>query len=140
MSTATAVAVVGWVEGHRDPGADPHDPADGPWNAAAVLHGGRLVASYRKQALPNYGVFDEKRYFDPGPPGQPLIEVGGVPVAVTVCEDVWVDGGPVAAAVGAGASLVLNINASPFHRGQAGPARGAGATACRRARRCRSAT
>ena len=113
-----AVAVVGWVEGHRDPGADPHDPDDGPWNAAAVLHGGRLVASYRKQALPNYGVFDEKRYFDPGLPGQPLIEVRGVPVAVTVCEDLWVDGGPVAAAVDAGASLVVNINASPFHRGK----------------------
>ncbi len=111
-------AVVGWVEGHRIVGADPHDPHDGPWNAAAVLHGGRIVGSYRKQALPNYGVFDEKRYFDPGPADQPLFRIGGVDVAVTVCEDVWVDGGPAVAAARAGASIVVNINASPFHQGK----------------------
>ena len=111
-------AVVGWVEGHRIVGADPHDPHDGPWNAAAVLHGGRVVGSYRKQALPNYGVFDEKRYFDPGPTDQPLFRIGGVDVAVTVCEDVWVDDGPAVAAAHAGAALVLNINASPFHQGK----------------------
>ena len=111
-------AVVGWVEGHRIVGADPHDPHDGPWNAAAILHGGRVVGSYRKQALPNYGVFDEKRYFDPGLPGQPLFRIGGVDVAVTVCEDVWVDDGPAVVAARAGASLVVNINASPFHQGK----------------------
>lgn len=113
-----AAAVVGWVEGHRVPGADPHDAGDGPWNAAAVLHGGRIVSSYRKQALPNYGVFDEKRYFDPGPAGQALHRVGGVLVAVTVCEDAWVAEGPVAAAAAAGAQVVVNLNASPFHRGK----------------------
>ncbi|MFZ4520045.1 MAG: NAD+ synthase [Microthrixaceae bacterium] len=111
-------AVVGWVEGGRHPGADPHDADDGPWNAAAVLHDGRVVGSYRKQALPNYGVFDERRYFDPGPAAQPLFRIGGVVVAVTVCEDVWVVGGPAVAAARAGARLVLNVNASPFHAGK----------------------
>lgn len=111
-----AVAIVGWVEGHRLPGADPHDAEDGPWNAAAVLHGGRVVGSYRKQALPNYGVFDEKRYFDPGTTGQSLYRIGGVDVAVTVCEDAWLGDGPVAAAARGGAELVVNLNASPFHR------------------------
>ncbi|MCP4435044.1 MAG: NAD+ synthase [Actinomycetia bacterium] len=112
--TGRCAAVVGWVEGTRHPGADPHDALDGPWNAAAVLHGGRIVGSYRKQALPNYGVFDERRYFDPGPPSQALYSVRGIVVAVTVCEDVWVQGGPAVAAADHGARLVLNINASPF--------------------------
>lgn len=115
-----AAAVVGWVEGRRHAGADPHDAADGPWNAAAVLHGGRIVGSYRKQALPNYGVFDEKRYFDAAPSGQPSYRVAGVQVAVTVCEDAWVADGPIAAAAAAGAEVVVNVNASPFHRGKQG--------------------
>jgi len=113
--TGHCVAVVGWIEGHRMPGSDPHDHLDGPWNAAAVVHGGTVVGSYRKQALPNYGVFDEKRYFDSGPAGQPLYRIGGLPVAITVCEDVWVDGGPVVDAARGGAAVVININASPFH-------------------------
>jgi NAD+ synthase (glutamine-hydrolysing) len=111
-------AVVGWVEGRRHPGADPHDASDGPWNAAAVLHGGRVKGSYRKQCLPNYGVFDEKRYFDPGAAEQPLYVIGGVPLAITVCEDVWVGSGPASRAARRGARLVLNINASPFHAGK----------------------
>jgi NAD+ synthase (glutamine-hydrolysing) len=113
-----AVAAVGWVDGRRHPGADPHDATDGPWNAAAVLHGGRVVGSYHKQALPNYGVFDEKRYFDPGPAGQDLYRVAGVTVAVTVCEDAWVAQGAVAEAAAHGAQVVVNLNASPFHRGK----------------------
>lgn len=110
-------AIVGWVEGHRVPGADPHDATDGPWNAAAVLHGGRIVGSYRKQALPNYAVFDEKRYFDPGGSAQPLYRIGGVPVAITVCEDMWMSQ---CALPGRddGAAAVLSLNASPFHRGK----------------------
>jgi len=110
--------VVGWVEGLRRPGADPHDPDDGPWNAAAVLHGGRVVGSHRKQALPNYGVFDEQRYFDPGPADQPLFRIAGVTCAVTVCEDVWVSDGPAVQAANRGAQIVLNVNASPFHAGK----------------------
>jgi NAD+ synthase (glutamine-hydrolysing) len=77
-----------------------------------------MLLSYRKQALPNYGPFDEKRYFDAGPPSQPLLRVNGVTVALSVCEDVWVDDGPVAASVRVGASLVVNVNASPFHTGK----------------------
>jgi NAD+ synthase (glutamine-hydrolysing) len=116
--TGRCVAVVGWVEGDRRPGADPHDATDGPWNAAAVLHDGRVIGSYRKQALPNYGVFDEKRYFDPGTPDQPLYRIGGVVCAVTVCEDVWVSGGPAVQAAHRGAQVVLNVNASPFQAGK----------------------
>ncbi|MFZ4668658.1 MAG: NAD+ synthase [Microthrixaceae bacterium] len=112
------VAVVGWVEGARHLGADPHDRHDGPWNAAAVLHGGRLVGSYRKQALPNYAVFDEQRYFDAGDGAQPFFSIAGVTCAVTVCEDVWVDDGPAAHACASGAQIVLNVNASPFHSGK----------------------
>lgn len=111
-------SVVGWVEGCRHPGANPHDATDGPWNAAAVLRDGHVVGSYRKQCLPNYGVFDEKRYFDPGSEEQPLFVIGGVPVAVSVCEDVWVASGPAARAARRGARLVLNLNASPFHAGK----------------------
>jgi NAD+ synthase (glutamine-hydrolysing) len=110
-------AVVGWVEGHRVPGADPHDATDGPWNAAAVVHRGRLVGSYRKQALPNYGVFDEKRYFDPGHTGQPLFRIAGVPAAITICEDMWMVEGAVPTS-DQGAGVVLSLNASPFHRGK----------------------
>jgi NAD+ synthase (glutamine-hydrolysing) len=110
-------AVVGWVEGHRVPGADPHDATDGPWNAAAVLHRGAIRGSYRKQALPNYGPFDEKRYFDPGAADQPLYRIAGVPVAVTVCEDMWMASGCVPT-TGQGAALVVNLNASPFHAGK----------------------
>jgi len=116
--TGHCAAVVGWVEGHRRRGADPHDPLDGPWNAAAVIHEGVVVGTYRKQALPNYAVFDEPRYFDPGPEGQPLVEIAGIRCAVTVCEDVWLDDGPAAAACAAGAQVILNINASPFHVGK----------------------
>ena len=117
--TGHCTAVVGWVEGRRVPGSDPHDAFGGPWNAAAVLHGGRRVGSYRKQALPNYGVFDEQRYFDAGAAGQPLYRIGGVPVSVTVCEDLWVErDGPVVAAARGGAALTININASPFHIGK----------------------
>ena len=112
------VAVVGWVEGRRHPGADPHDATDGPWNAAAVLHGGRMVSSYRKQGLPNYSVFDEKRYFDPGTGGQPLHRIAGVPVAVTICEDMWMSDSVVPTADRDGAALVVNLNASPFHVGK----------------------
>lgn len=84
-------------------------------NAAAVLRDGTLAATYRKQRLPNYGVFDEARYFAAGT-GACVVEVDGVLVGVTVCEDMWGDGGPVQAASAAGAQLVLNLNASPYSR------------------------
>lgn len=111
--TGHCTAVVGWVEGHR-PQDEAHDTLDGPWNAAAVVHQGRVVHSYRKQALPNYGVFDERRYFDQGADNQPLYRIGGVLVGVTVCEDVWVRRGPTEQVARDGARVILNINASPF--------------------------
>ena len=85
------------------------------FNAAAVAREGRLLGIYRKQLLPNYSVFDEERYFLPGPDDQPVFEVCGVPVAVSICEDLWAPG-PVAQQVQRGARIVVSINGSPFHR------------------------
>jgi len=87
----------------------------GPRNAAAVLHGGRVVATYFKHHLPNYGVFDEARYFVPGDRFT-VVRLHGVDVAITVCEDLWQDGGPFAVAGQAGVDLVVNINGSPYER------------------------
>jgi NAD+ synthase (glutamine-hydrolysing) len=87
------------------------------YNAAAVLHGGRWLGTYRKQRLPNYGVFDELRYFKPGR-GTLLLRSAGAWVGVTICEDIWLPGGPLETLSHAGADVVININASPFHRGK----------------------
>ncbi|HEY3263143.1 MAG TPA: NAD+ synthase [Pseudonocardiaceae bacterium] len=100
-----AVVVVGYLE--RD--------ERGVRNAAAVLHGGRVAARYFKHHLPNYGVFDEFRYFSPGNM-LPIVTVHGVDVGVVICEDIWQDGGPVAALGEAGCDLVLCINGSPYER------------------------
>ncbi|MSQ42191.1 MAG: NAD+ synthase, partial [Dehalococcoidia bacterium] len=89
------------------------------FNAAAVLHDGRVAGYYYKHELPNYGVFDELRYFQPGEQ-VPLFTIGGVPVGVTICEDIWYPGGPARAAALGGALLIVNLNASPFHAGKSG--------------------
>ena len=87
----------------------------GPRNAAALIHGGRVVATYYKHHLPNYGVFDEARYFVPG--GRfPVITLHGVDIGLTICEDLWQDGGPFAVAAEAGCELVICINGSPYER------------------------
>ncbi|HWB72219.1 MAG TPA: NAD+ synthase [Egibacteraceae bacterium] len=86
-------------------------------NAAAVLRGGRVEAVYRKHRLPNYGVFDEARYFHAGT-RTVTFQAGGTCVGVTICEDMWGDGGPVDEAAEAGARVVLNLNASPYSRGK----------------------
>jgi NAD+ synthase (glutamine-hydrolysing) len=88
-------------------------PGRGPRNAFAILHGGRVVATYFKHHLPNYGVFDEDRYFVPGDT-LTVARIGGVDMALTICEDLWQAGGPFAAAAVAGVGLVLNINGSPY--------------------------
>jgi NAD+ synthase (glutamine-hydrolysing) len=86
-------------------------------NATAVLAGGRVAAVYRKNRLPNYSVFDEQRYFVPG--ADPMtIEVGGLTVGLTICEDVWWPGGPAQAEADAGARLIANPSGSPYHRGK----------------------
>jgi NAD+ synthase (glutamine-hydrolysing) len=100
------VAVVGFPE-----------RADDVYNAAAVLADGAIQAIYRKVNLPNYGVFDELRYFQHGPGGA-LLEVDGVKVGLTICEDIWVPGAPMTDEALAGARLVLNISASPYQAGK----------------------
>ena len=86
-------------------------------NAAAALADGELRAVYRKMLLPNYGVFDERRYFEPGDSAG-LIEIGGVRVGLTICEDIWFPGPPASSEAVAGASLIVNLSASPYHRGK----------------------
>ncbi|MDB1087838.1 NAD+ synthase [Streptomyces sp. ACA25] len=88
-------------------------PAGAPQNAAAVLHHGEVVLTFAKHHLPNYGVFDEFRYFVPGET-LPVIRVHGVDVALAICEDLWQDGGRVPATRAAGAGLLLSVNASPY--------------------------
>ena len=87
-------------------------------NAAAVGHDGTLIDSYRKMYLPNYGVFDEDRYFRRGTEC-PVYRINGVNVGVNICEDIWYPVGPIAVQREAGAELIVNINGSPFHAGKA---------------------
>lgn len=103
------VAVVGGVE-----------EADGTlYNAAFVFAEGRQVAVQRKSCLPNYDVFDERRYFQPaGADDHPLFRSGGVVIGVSICEDLWVDDGPLVAQARAGVQLHLNLSASPYHAGK----------------------
>jgi NAD+ synthase (glutamine-hydrolysing) len=88
------------------------------YNAAAVLAEGSVQAVYRKLRLPNYGVFDEQRYFKAGDPRGLTEPVAGMSVGVTVCEDLWVPGAPATAEAGAGAKLIVNVSASPYHAGK----------------------
>ncbi|CAL9428183.1 NAD+ synthase [Streptomyces sp. enrichment culture] len=107
--------VVGYLD--RSATARPRygQPAGAPQNAVAVLHGGEVALSFAKHHLPNYGVFDEFRYFVPGGT-MPVVRVRGVDVALAVCEDLWQDGGRVPAARSARAGLLLSVNASPYER------------------------
>jgi NAD+ synthase (glutamine-hydrolysing) len=87
----------------------------GPRNAAAVLHRGRVVARQFKHFLPNYGVFDEQRFFKPGNTLD-VVRLHGIDIGMVICEDIWQDGGPIAALGAAGVDLVLVPNASPYER------------------------
>jgi len=100
------VAVVGYPEN-----------ADAVYNSAAVLADGRVCGSYRKNLLPNYGVFDEHRYFKAGSRGA-LIELNGALIGLSICEDIWSSGPPESVEVDAGASLIVNLSASPFQAGK----------------------
>ncbi len=99
------------------PPPDARRTSGAPQNAAAVLWHGEVVARYAKHHLPNYGVFDEARYFAPGTE-LTVVRLHGVDVALTICEDLWQEGGPVAAARAAGAGLVVSINGSPYEQGK----------------------
>ncbi|MFD3947017.1 NAD+ synthase [Streptomyces sp. NPDC058579] len=107
--------IVGYLD--RSDRAEPRlgRPAGSPENAAAVLHRGEVVLRFAKHHLPNYGVFDEFRYFVQGDT-MPVVRVHGVDVALAICEDLWQDGGRVPAARSAGAGLLVSINASPYER------------------------
>ena len=115
--------VAGYLD--RRPGLAPRTglPAGAPLDAAAVLHGGQVVITSAKHHLPNYGVFDEYRYFVPGNT-LPVFRLpvpgtsDAVDIAVAICEDLWQDGGPVAVTRHAGASLLVVPNASPYERGK----------------------
>ncbi|WP_405781278.1 NAD+ synthase [Streptomyces sp. NBC_00859] len=105
--------VVGYLD--RTEKAQPRygQPAGAPRDAGAVLHRGEVALTFSKHHLPNYGVFDEFRYFVPGET-LPVIRVRGVDVALAICEDLWQDGGRVPATRSAGAGLLVSINASPY--------------------------
>jgi len=114
--TTTTAVVVGYVE----PGDGLTTGSGYPtiYNSAAVCANGTIIGSYRKHELPNYGVFDEKRYFTAGTE-LPLWSIAGVTVGVSICEDLWIDDGPVDQLAQAGAQFILNINASPYYQGKA---------------------
>jgi NAD+ synthase (glutamine-hydrolysing) len=101
-------AVVGWPQSHGSV----------VYNAASVLRDGKLEQTYRKRELPNYAVFDERRYFTVDPDGGSCVfEVNGIPVGLLICEDLW-HAEPLADTIAAGAQLVVAANASPFERGK----------------------
>lgn len=106
-ATGRCAATIGFA----DLGRDLH-------NAAAMCAGGRVVGSYHKRLLPNYGVFDEQRYFAPGQGTPTLFVVGGVRVGLSVCEDAWSPTGPIAEQAAGGAELIVNLNASPYYAGR----------------------
>ena len=99
-------AVVGFIDSDSD-----------IYNAAAVIHNREIVGVYHKMYLPNYGVFDEDRYFAAG--GEcPVYTISGTPVGVNICEDIWYATGPAVVQRAAGAEIIVNINGSPFHAGK----------------------
>lgn len=94
----------------------PQNTAEGLCNSAGVLRDGKVIATYYKHCLPNYSVFDEVRYFVAGDQAC-VVDIAGVPVGLSLCEDIW-HPQPAQAAKAAGATLLLSLNASPFHRGK----------------------
>jgi NAD+ synthase (glutamine-hydrolysing) len=91
--------------------------SDDVYNAAAVLADGAVAAVYRKVYLPNYSVFDEQRYFQSGDEGA-LIELNGIPIGLTICEDIWEPGPPLTDEALGGARVIVNLSASPYHAGK----------------------
>jgi len=110
-STHGPVVVVGFVDSDSD-----------VFNAAAVIYEGHIAGVYHKVFLPNYGVFDENRYFRAGREC-PVFDVGGIGVGVTICEDIWYEGGPASVQAANGAELIVNLSASPYHCGKGGSRR-----------------
>jgi NAD+ synthase (glutamine-hydrolysing) len=114
------VTVVGFVDRVEPRPGTPDDAVDRRVaNAAAILQGGRVLGVYHKVLLPNYGVFDEDRYFVAGTDPARVWQLRDRQVGVSICEDIWVADGPPQEQAASGAQLLLNINASPYHRGKA---------------------
>jgi NAD+ synthase (glutamine-hydrolysing) len=106
-ATENIVSVIGFV-----------DSDDGIYNAAAVISNGKLIDIYHKKHLPNYGVFDEYRYFRAGNK-YPIYDLSGIKIGVTICEDIWHEKSPAIVQALNGASIIINLNASPYHIGKA---------------------
>jgi NAD+ synthase (glutamine-hydrolysing) len=119
-ASGDTVTVVGFVDRAPEPLLPRLDDARKRQyaNAAALLSGGAVRGIYHKGLLPNYGVFDEDRYFVSGTGPGRIWRIAGVPAGVSVCEDMWVSDGPPAAQAAAGAAILLNINASPYRIGK----------------------
>ena len=90
----------------------------GLFNSAAIINDGKVISTYRKRLLPNYGVFDELRYFTPGDGEVEIFQIGEVRFGVSVCEDIWSPNGPCAIAAAQGAEVIFNLNASPYSVGR----------------------
>jgi len=93
------------------------DAGEDIYNAAAIIHDGKLTGVYHKMFLPNYGVFDENRYFQAGNEC-PVYVIAGVNVGINICEDIWYESGPAKTQAYSGAELIINISASPYHFGK----------------------
>jgi NAD+ synthase (glutamine-hydrolysing) len=106
-ATTSLTAIVGFVDRDGD-----------IFNAAALLHHGKRINSYRKSYLPNYGVFDEDRYFQPGKENF-IFTLKSTPIGISICEDIWYPGDPIRTqALYGGAELIINISSSPYHAGK----------------------
>ena len=110
----SCVAVIGFVSGEEAAA----DPVRRTSNSAAICANGQIYGIYNKRALPDYGVFDEERYFSPGKGKAPIFEINGVNVGVTICEDLWLPNGVIDELAMNGAQIVLNLNASPYELGK----------------------
>ncbi len=118
--SGSCTTVVGFVDhaGNNSRGAgDARDRRIA--NAVAIVENGEWRGVYHKVLLPNYGVFDEDRYFAEGQDPDRLWEIAGTPCGISICEDIWLPDGPPQAQAAAGAKVLLNVNGSPFHRGKA---------------------
>jgi len=114
-SLASSARGIAMLVGAPEP---PSEPGGRPYNACYILHRGAVAAVYRKINLPNYGVFDEKRYFEAGDDAL-VVRFGDAAIGMSICEDIWVDDGPSRAETSlGGARVIINISASPYHRGK----------------------